>query len=145
MSDTNTTMSTIDRRALAKGAAWTVPAIAIAASAPALAASTTSAVKVTGFADKCPGQSDVPGGFPKHGYRVVLTVLPVASSVIVGSVVLGNSKTATALTQPVQIGIGWELVVDAASSPSSLAVFGSVDGEPFECRVRAFPHCGRTS
>lgn len=139
--------ATPTRRALAKGAAWTVPAIAIAASAPALAASDTTAVKVTGFADKCPGQSDVPGGFPKHGYRVVLTVLPVASSVVVGSVILGNGKTAAALTQPVQIGAGWEweLVIDAASSPSSLAVFGTVDGDPFECTVRAFPHCGRTS
>lgn len=134
------------RRQVAKGAAWTVPVLMVAAAAPSVAASSSPpalAFKVTGWADKCPGASDVPGGWPKHGNRVVLTVLPISGSVTVDSVVLGNGKSATVLTDPVQVTSSWdwEFVVDADSSPSTLTVLGSVDGKPFTCAVKAFPHC----
>lgn len=69
----------ISRRSVAKGIAWTAPAITIAATAPALAASGSEApVLVTGssWADKCQGESQISGGWSKQGYRIRLTVSP---------------------------------------------------------------------
>lgn len=127
---------TLTRRALG---AWAVPVVLVAAASPAFAAS--APVTVTGWADKCPGTSDVPGGFPKHGYRLVLTVSGDPSRVVVTEVVLGNGKRAQVLTQPVRTSSGWEAVVDADSSPSTLTVTAVVDGQTVTAHLDAYPHC----
>ena len=131
----------IDRRNLAKGAAWAAPVLMVAAAAPMVAASTSPTPTVTGFADKCPGASDVPGGWPKHGYRVVLTIRPAASVVVPVEVRLGNGRHATILTDATRTADGWEFVVDANSSPSSLTVTANVDGSLVTLAVKAHPHC----
>lgn len=130
----------IDRRTLAKGAAWAAPAITIAAAAPMLAASPSPAPTVTGFAEKCPGASDVPGGWPKHGYRVVLNVRPEGSVVVPVEVRLGNGRFATILGDATRTSAGWEFVVDAASSPSTLTVTANIDGSLRTVAVKAHPH-----
>lgn len=132
----------IDRRNLATGVAWAAPAITIAAAAPSLAASpTTPTPTVTGHADKCPGASDVPAGWPRHGYRVTLVVSPEPSVVVPVEVRLGNRKHATILTDATRTSAGWEFVVDAASSPSSLTVTANIDGSLRTVAVKARPHC----
>ena len=128
----------MNRRALAKGVAWTAPAIMVAAAAPSLAASPT-APKVTGSAWKCPGASDVPGGWPKHGYLVRLTTD--AEVVVPVEVTLGNGKWARIVTDATPVPGGFEFVVDAASSPSTLTVHAVVDGHPTTVTVKAHPRC----
>lgn len=146
--------SNISRRHLAKGAAWTVPAVTIAASAPSLAASQSSGedgptppvvVQGASFAEKCQGQAQVPGGWPKQGYRMVLTVSSVdAPAPTVASVVLGNGSAATVVAGPVSIGAGeWEYVVKASASPSTLTVTYTItDGTVRTVTIPASPHCG---
>ena len=138
-------MTAIDRRTLAKGAAWTLPALAVAAAAPSLDASTTPPEDtcVNGYADKCPGVSDVPGGYPKHGYRVLLTIAPTPSVVVPVEVRQNNGKIAQILTDAVYTGLGWEFIVDAKSSPSKLTVIVNVDGTLHTIAIKASPHCGR--
>lgn len=73
----------ITRRTLTQGAAWSVPVIAVAAHAPAFAASTViivpgSEVKMT----KCPGQSDKTDPWT---YIATFITTGVASSVTVSS------------------------------------------------------------
>lgn len=135
----------IDRRTLAKGAAWAAPVLTVAAAAPMVAASTsptpTPTPTVSGFAEKCPGKSDVPGGWPKHGYRVVLTVRPEPSVVMPVDVRLGNGKYAKVITDATRIGEGWEFVVDAKSSPSKMTVTANVDGSLVTVAIKAHPHC----
>lgn len=150
-------MTHVSRRHLAKGAAWTLPAVAIAAAAPSLAASGNGSpgdddpqppvvVQASSFAQKCQGQAEVPGGWPKQGYRMVLTVSsPDAPAPQVTSVVLGNGSTATVLDiAPVQLSPGvWEYVVKAASSPSSLTITYTIgDGTTRTATIPASPHCG---
>ena len=129
----------MNRRALAKGVAWTAPAIMVAAAAPSLAASPTGAPKVTGSAWKCPGASDVPGGWPRHGYLVRLATD--AEVVVPVEVTLGNGRHATILGDAVPVPGGFEFVVDAGSSPSTLTVHAIVDGHPTTVTVKAHPHC----
>lgn len=131
----------IDRRNLAKGVAWTAPAITIAAAAPMVAASPSPTPTVTGWVEKCPGQSDVPGGWPRHGYRVVLTIRPEPSVVVPVEVRLGNGKHATILGDATRTATGWEFVVDASSSPSTFTVTVSIDGTTHTVAVKAHPHC----
>ena len=131
----------IDRRTLATGVAWAAPVLTVAAAAPMVAASTPPGPTVTGHADKCPGASDVPGGWPKHGYRVVLTITPEPSVVVPVEVRLGNGKHATILGDATRTSAGWEFVVDAASSPSTLTVTANVDGSLRTVAVKAHPHC----
>ena len=133
----------MDRRNIVKGAAWAAPAITVAAPAPFLAAS-PQPTRVTGRADKCPGESDVPGGWPKHGYRVVLAVTPEPSVVVPIQVILGNGKYATVLTDATRTEHGWEFVVDADSSPSTLTVHAVIDGATHAVTVKAHPHCQET-
>lgn len=132
----------MNRRNLAKGVAWTAPAIAVAAAAPSLAASSTPP-KVTGFAEKCPGASDVPGGWPRHGYRVVLTTD--ADVVVPVEVTLGNGKSAAIVSDATPIPGGFEFVVDAGSSPSTLTVHVSLDGHPTTITLKAYPRCSGAS
>lgn len=136
-------MTEIDRRTLAKGVAWMAPAISIAAAAPSLAASTSAEHKVAGFGDKCPGQSNVPHGFPKHGYRLVLTISPKPSIVVPVSVLQGNSKYATIVTDATFNGVGWEFIVDAKSSPSKVTVTVLVDDVEHTVDIDTRPHCGK--
>ena len=130
----------MDRRTVVKGASWAAPVIVTAALAPTLAASTVN-YSITGRGDKCPGISDVPGGWPKHGYRVVLNVTPSPSDIAVTHVILGNGKAAKILTSPINTGNGWEFVVDADSSPSKLTVFVIIDGIASSVEVKTFPRC----
>lgn len=55
-------MSDFSRRSLVRGVAWTVPVVAVAAHAPAFAASSPPII-ITGFTDaaKCSGRSGAPG------------------------------------------------------------------------------------
>ena len=131
----------MNRRSLAKGVAWTAPAVMVAAAAPSLAASPT-APKVTGSAWKCPGASDVPGGWPKHGYLIRLATD--AEVVVPVEVTLGNGKHATVLTDATRTAHGWEFVVDADSSPSTLTVHAVIDGATHAVTVKAHPHCQET-
>ena len=127
-----------DRRTLAKGAAWAAPAIMVAAAAPSLAAS--SDVHLTARADKCPGASDVPGGWPKHGYRLVIT--GTADAPLAVTVVLNNGKTATIVAGPTPVAPGeWEYVLDAQSSPSRLTVAVTLATGTQTLSVKASPHC----
>lgn len=150
-------MTHVSRRHLAKGAAWSLPAVAIAAAAPSLAASEAGSrgsgdpqppvvIQASSFAQKCQGQAEVPGGWPKQGYRMVLTVSsPDAAAPQVISVVLGNNKPGTVLDiAPVQLSPGvWEYVVKAASSPSSLTITYTIgDGTIRTATISASPHCG---
>lgn len=154
MTDTNLT-----RRSMAKGVAWALPAVSIAASAPSLAASDSSSIpgggdggdpappvvdEATSFAEKCQGQSQVPGGWPKQGYRLVLTTSADAPAPIISSVVLGNGKEAEVLPiGPTAIGPGaWEYVIKAKSSPSSLTVVYTINGGSTRtATISASPHC----
>ena len=129
------------RRDLAKGVAWTLPAIAVAASAPSLAASPTTPRIIAGGARKCPGASDVPGGFPKHGYVVHLSFDPQPEVVVPVSVLLNNGSYATVVTDATREGAGWSFVVDAGSSPSTLSVTVLADGVELTASLKASPHC----
>lgn len=68
--------SAISRRTVGRGAAWAVPAITIAANAPAIAASTVTALTVS-FDESRYGWPDVTigGRTAKHANGVLLTVL----------------------------------------------------------------------
>lgn len=130
------TSKSIDRRNIAKGAAWTLPVIAIAAAAPSLAASGSPAPP-TGHADKCPGQSDVPGDWPKQGYRLVMHGID--DTPIIASITQNNGKVPDVVAGPTPLSPGsWEWVLDATSSPSSLTV--TIVGYP-PVVIPASPHC----
>ena len=148
--------TTISRRTLAKGVAWTAPAITIATAAPSLAASSSQVdpedpgvptiAEGSSFAEKCQGNSQVPGDWPKQGYRVQLTVTPAtAPSPTLQTVTLGNGKSGTIIAGPTSLGEGlWEYVVDASSSPSSLILTYTFapDGATQTATIPARPNCG---
>lgn len=143
--------TTVSRRTLAKGVAWTLPAVSIAAAAPSLAASSeitepsATVTSATSFADKCQGNSQVPGGWPKQGYRMHLVVDPVdAGAPDLISVTLGNGKAGTLLAGPTAVAPGvWEYAIQAQSSPSSLVVGYTIDGGAVQlATIQASPHCG---
>ncbi len=69
----DTTKLGLSRRTLAKGAAWSVPAVAVAAAAPAMAASALVTVSEAGDACKLPGNSCSNAGYNK-GYLQPLTI-----------------------------------------------------------------------
>lgn len=141
-------MSTPSRRRLAKGIAWTAPAITIAATAPALAASGSEApVLVTGssWADKCQGESQISGGWSKQGYRIRLTVSPAdAPAPQLLSAVAHNGDTARIIAGPVAAEPGvWEYLVDTGSNTSSVNLTYSFDGgETLHAKIPTHPHCG---
>lgn len=144
MSDT-----TVSRRSVAKGVAWTLPAVSIAAAAPSLAASPEEPVieESSSYAEKCQGASQVPGGWPKQGYRVQVTVVPAtAPAPDLLSAVLGNGQVATIVAGPTALGEGlWEYVLDAASSPSTITLTYTIGaGETKTATIPASPHCGDT-
>lgn len=140
--------STVSRRSITKGVAWSVPAVTIAAAAPSLAASPEEPpviVEASSFAEKCQGASQVPGGWPKQGYRIQVTVSPAtAPAPVLSSVVLGNGTSATLVAGPTSVGTGvWEYVVDAASSPSTMTLTYTIDsGETRTATIPARPNCG---
>lgn len=139
--------STVSRRSLAKGAAWALPAVSIAAAAPSLAASPEEPEidEATSFAEKCQGISQVPGGWPKQGYRIQVTVVPeTAPAPALISVVLGNGQEAVLLAGPTAISAGlWEYVVDAASSPSTITLTYTIGtGATQTATIPARPNCG---
>jgi hypothetical protein len=63
--DNTVTASGIKRRTVAKGMAWTVPVVSVAAAAPAYAASPECTITFGGDSCKCPGQSQ---GGNEFGY-----------------------------------------------------------------------------
>lgn len=147
----STTPRQPSRRTVATGVAWALPAVGLAAAAPSLAASapgdgpsTPTVDTTTSFAEKCPGESAVPGGWPKQGYRLVLIVTPAsAPAPLITSVVLGNGKAGEVLPiGPTRLGGGaWEYVVAAQSSPSSLTVTYTIGDRPvLSATVPASPH-----
>ena len=131
----------MNRRTLATGAAWTLPAIVVAAAAPSLAASPTTPRIVAGEANKCPGASDVPGGFPKHGYVVHLTFDPAPEVVVPVTVLLNNGKYAQIVTDATRVGDTFTFVIDAKSSPSKLTVTVLADGTERPHALKASPRC----
>ncbi len=147
--------SPISRRTVAKGIAWTAPAISVAAAAPALAASPGDSGEpgtptppvvdaAASYAAKCQGSATMPGGWPKQGYRVELTVSPSsAPAPVISSVVLGNGKTATLLKQALALRPGvWEYVIQADSSPSSITITYTIGtGTARTATITVRPHC----
>ena len=125
----------MNRRALAKGVAWAAPAIMVAAAAPSLAASSDPVARVTGYACKMPGNS----GQIKHGYRVTLSTD--AEVVVPVEVTLSNGRHAQIVGDADPVPGGFEFVVDATSSPSTLTVHAVVDGHPTTVTTKAHPHC----
>lgn len=81
--------SPISRRTVAKGAAWSVPAVAVAASAPALAASTTVAHDLS---------TSVPGG----GNRISGTQLDLAATNFINT----GSETVEGITVVFEVDNG---------------------------------------
>lgn len=71
---TEQAQSGISRRTLAKGAAWAVPAAAVAAATPAMAASGRGPTVTVLAACKQPGGSCVKDGFPKFGYTFTVRI-----------------------------------------------------------------------
>lgn len=71
---TNETTSGISRRTLAKGAAWAVPAVAVAAATPVMAQSGTVTFTNLSQACKLPGASCEGQTGVKKGYVVAMTV-----------------------------------------------------------------------
>lgn len=140
--------TTVSRRSVAKGVAWTLPAVSIAAAAPSLAASDHEPPTIeesSSYAEKCQGASQVPGGWPKQGYRLQVTVVPAtAPAPNLVSAVLGNGQSASIVAGPTALGPGlWEYVLDAGSSPSSITITYTIgDGETRTATVPARPHCG---
>lgn len=138
----------VSRRTLAKGVAWTLPAVSIAAAAPSLAASPVEIPAIdaaASFAQKCQGQSQVPAGWPKQGYRIQVTVVPAnAPAPALTSVVLGNGQVGTVVAGPNLVGSGlWEYMVDATSSPSSIDLTYTIgSGETQTATIPAGPGCG---
>ena len=126
-----------DRRTVAKGVAWTLPVLTIAAAAPSLAASGSPTPTPAGWADKCPGASDVPGGWPKQGYRLVLS--NVEGTPVIAHIEQGNGKTPDVVQGPTPLGgKTWEWVIDAKSSPSTLIV--TLVGH-MPATIKTHPHC----
>ncbi|QBF46675.1 hypothetical protein [Janibacter limosus] len=124
-------MTNVSRRHLAKGPAWAIPAVDIAASASSLSASEADSpgnreqqpivVQPLSFAQKIQGAVAVPSGWPKEGYRLVLTVSPAdAPAPRVTSVSLEDGIPSTVLdVGPVPLRPGvWEYVFQTASSPA---------------------------
>lgn len=123
---------------LSRRTVWSAPVIVVAAAAPQVAASPQNTVSISN-ARKCPGNSDVPGGFPKHGYT--MEVYSSVDQIHVVQVVTGNGKEAeVVLFEPISDN-RWELVVDAASSPSTIVVTLSVAGVNSQHLVATAPHC----
>lgn len=66
-------MSELSRRKVTAGLAWSVPAVAVAASAPAFAASPVCVVATSGEVTKYPGGSSRTGIRQGYGFPIVLT------------------------------------------------------------------------
>ena len=64
----------VSRRTVARGAVWSVPAVAVAVAAPAFAASTTNPVVTAGASCKCPGS-----GGNNFNFKSVLAVTTAGS------------------------------------------------------------------
>ena len=87
----------------------------------------------------------MPGGWPKQGYRLQVTVVPAsAPAPVLVSAVLGNGQTAAIVGGPTSLGSGlWEYVVDAGASPSTITLTYTIgSGETQTVTVPASPHCG---
>ena len=118
----NSTRPQVSRRTVAKGAAWTVPAITVAAAAPALAASesTEPPVIVEGLShgSRCQGNNEIPQG---KGYRIFLKVEPTdAPAPVLNSAVNGSGDVQTYEAGPTPVpdkpGVYEYLVLGESSS-----------------------------
>lgn len=89
---TEQNQSGISRRTLAKGAAWSVPAVAVAAAAPAYAVSTFITVTQAGGACKQPGDSCYKDFGYRKGYLQTFEICN-RSNVISGKVTLPATAT----------------------------------------------------
>ncbi|WP_433955757.1 hypothetical protein [Janibacter indicus] len=138
----------ISRRNVAKGIAWTAPAITIAAAAPSLAASETEIPSIDegrSHGTRCQGASQEPAGYNK-GYRVFLAVEPAtAPAPVLVSVVNGSGKTQTVVSGPIAVadepGV-YEYVVEGGSSATWLDITYTIgDGPVTAARIQTSPHC----
>ena len=140
-------MSTPSRRRLAKGIAWTAPAITIAAAAPSLAASETEIPSIDegrSHGTRCQGASQEPAGY-NRGYRIFLAVEPVdAPAPILVSAVNGSGDVQNVVRGPLPTDVPgvYEYVVEGDSSSTWLDIsyrFG--DGPVQTARIQTAPHC----
>ena len=138
----------ISRRSVAKGIAWTAPAITIAATAPSLAASESEIPSIDegrSHGTRCQGSSQEPAGYNK-GYRVFLAVEPAtAPAPVLVSVVNGSGETQTVVAGPVAVsgkpGV-YEYVVEGGSSATWLDITYTIgDGPVTAARIQTSPHC----
>lgn len=147
--------SPISRRTVAKGIAWTAPAISVAAAAPALAASpgdsgepgtpTPPVVdKAISHAAKCQGNNDIPEG---KGYRVFLSVSPVtAPAPIIVSAVNGSGNVQKPHRGPTAVagkpGVYEYLVLGESSAKWLTLQYRVGDGKQQSVTIPADPQCG---
>lgn len=142
--------TSVSRRTLAKGVAWTAPAIAVAAAAPSLAASSSTVDPPTvdesrSHGTRCQGSSQEPSGYNK-GYRVFLAVEPAdAPAPVLVSVVNGSGKTQTIVGGPLPVagraGV-YEYVVEGDSSATWVDVTYTIgESTVMPARVQTSPHC----
>lgn len=125
------------RRTIAKGAVWAVPTLLVGGAAPAFAASPPP--YLTSVACKAPGESDVPGGYPKHGYLYTITTRSALVTITVLSVAVNGVNVVWSIRT---VGPNKSLIlVDANSSPSSFVMTMLVNGVRVVETVSASPHC----
>lgn len=100
-------MSTYDRRTLVRGAAWSIPVVAVAAHAPAFAASTDPPViNQTGItACKRPGQPGTGTNCQGYSFSINVTVQPDDPWTITLTNVVLNGASHLAGTIPTTFGV----------------------------------------
>ena len=148
--DMISTRPQVSRRTVAKGAAWAVPAITIAAAAPALAASESTVPPLPPAVDgdlshgsRCQGNNEISEG---KGYRVFLAVQPVdALAPTLNSAVNGSGDVQTYSAGPTPVpgkpGVHEYLVLGESSSNWLTLNYTFAGGEPQEVEISTRPQC----
>lgn len=126
----------ISRRTIVKGAAWAVPAIAIAAPVPAFAGASQGTIELTGEACKLPGNSNAP--FDTNGAVYIMRITnttAASSSITITGVTRTGSSNAAVTTSVVRLSgagtcctlLGTTFTVNANSSDFFALVTGGWD------------------
>jgi hypothetical protein len=137
--------SGLSRRTILKGAAWSVPVIAIGSAAPAMAATCIPTITLGPRSCKCPGQANV---LPWTYFLEVCadgTACPQSTATLVITEIISNSGV-TVYTGPSDpITVGECVVIQGSSSNSAnfLDIYYTVNGvpAPSPTRVNAPPDC----
>jgi len=144
--------STTTRRTIAKGAAWAVPVIAVAAAVPAYAASgePPPITQVTGLGCKEPGESFVVKGDStfKFGYRFALVSTTAGVVSIQSATLPGNDDVGvdTTITRSISVGQTFFFTVFSRKSANGSGVLVLIlNGTVFTIPVttNGFPVCDR--